>query len=142
MTSGRCQVLAWAWPAATPPAELLGAAFELCLNELSAGPHVNESSLETVINYRAAPAPEAGTHLAGLPPGQWGWRCCSGSASQSDFPFWGEPLMAACAGPGLSGLGNFCHLSFAGNTNPDVKCCFFRRTITEWFGFEGTLKNI
>lgn len=69
MTSGRRQVLAWAWPAATPPAELLGAAFELCLNELSAGPHVNESSLETVINYRAAPAPEAGTHLAGLPPG-------------------------------------------------------------------------
>lgn len=81
MVRGWCQVLAWALLVAIPPAELLGAAFELCLNELSTGPHINESSLETVINYRAAPAPEAGTHLAGLPPGQWGWMCCSGSSS-------------------------------------------------------------
>lgn len=38
VASGWCQVLAWALLVAIPPAELPGAAFELCLSELSTGP--------------------------------------------------------------------------------------------------------
>lgn len=82
------QVLAWALPVATPPAKAARRSL-WTLNKLSTGPHVNESSLEAVINYRAAPAPEAGKRLAGLPLGQQGWMCCSDSGSVG-VPFLGQ----------------------------------------------------